>query len=85
MWIIDYLNTLADPGGGGTLGVHPPKGPDFFILTYKFYEVHAPLREILDPPLLNIKLLVKFQLVISGRVASGLCMAPEDLGTHDSQ
>ena len=22
----------------GTAGVHPPKGPDSFVLTYKFYE-----------------------------------------------
>ena len=39
----------------------PPKGPDSFVLTYKIfetrksmppsYEVYAPLREILDPPL----------------------------------
>ena len=49
---------------GGATGACPPKGPDSFVLTYKFfetelprelappYEVGTPLREILDPPLL---------------------------------
>ena len=39
----------------------PPKGPDSFVLTYKKlkrnrlgYEVHGPLQEILDPPLIVI-------------------------------
>ena len=31
-------NSLADLGGGGAPGAHPPKGPNSFILTYKFYE-----------------------------------------------
>ena len=29
-------DALADPGG--TAGVYPYKGPDSFVLTYKFYE-----------------------------------------------
>ena len=28
--------TMADPGG--TAGMRPPKGPDSFLLTYKFFE-----------------------------------------------
>ena len=56
---------MADPGGGAA-GTHPPKGPDSFLLTYKIfeteppqelappYEVGAPLREILDPPLFEV-------------------------------
>ena len=28
--------TVADPGG--TASMHPPTGPDSFILTYKFFE-----------------------------------------------
>ena len=40
-------------------GARPPKGPDSLVLTYKICKnvtasgVHAPLREILDPPLVH--------------------------------
>ena len=35
-YVGDVLNTLADPGVA--LGVRPPKEPNSFVLTYKFYE-----------------------------------------------
>ena len=54
---------VADPGGVPPARA-PPKGPDYFVLTYKFFETEPPrelappptrlappLREILDPPL----------------------------------
>ena len=60
--MLDFtLISLADLGG--VPGARPPMGPDSFVSTYKIfetyppreptppYEVHAPLREILDPPL----------------------------------
>ena len=59
--------TVADPGGGVPPARAPPKGPDSFVLTYKFFETEPPrelapplrgwrppLREILDPPLVDI-------------------------------
>ena len=51
-------SALADPGGAAS--TRPSKGPDSFVLTYKFYEMQphwelaTPLWEILDPALLYI-------------------------------
>ena len=38
--------SVADPGGAAS--AHPPKGPDSFILTYKFFETELP-RELVPP------------------------------------
>ena len=35
--LFDSNSTVVDPGGGAT-GACPPKGPDSFVLTYKFFE-----------------------------------------------
>ena len=39
-------HSVADPGGAAS--THPPKGPDSFILTYKFFEMEPP-QELASP------------------------------------
>ena len=38
--------SVADPGGAS--GARPPKGPNSFISTYKFYKTYA--HQVLAPP-----------------------------------
>ena len=43
-----YTRHISGGSRGGAAGARPPKGPDSFVLTYKFFETEPP-RELAPP------------------------------------